>query len=101
MAKSRATSRRAVNIWPGFVDALSTLVLVVVFALMIFVIAQQVLTIALDETEQSRNALDQRVIELTADIESCTAVQGAARLSCRKTGGTPSKQQRSARKHAR
>ena len=35
MAKSRATSRRAVNIWPGFVDALSTLVLVVVFALMI------------------------------------------------------------------
>ena len=78
MAKSRATSRRAVNIWPGFVDALSTLVLVVVFALMIFVIAQQVLTIALDETEQSRNALDQRVIELTADIE--TAQQSKQRL---------------------
>ena len=78
MAKSRATSRRAVNIWPGFVDALSTLVLVVVFALMIFVIAQQVLTIALDETEQSRNALDQRVIELTADIE--TAQQSKERL---------------------
>ena len=77
MAKSRASSRRSVNIWPGFVDALSTLVLVVVFALMIFVIAQQVLTTALDETEKSRNALDQRVnaldqrvLELTADIET-------------------------------
>ena len=79
MAKSRVSSRRAVNIWPGFVDALSTLVLVVVFALMIFVIAQQVLTAALDETQQSRNALNERVSELTADIE--TAQQSKDRLS--------------------
>ena len=54
------------------------MVLVVVFALMIFVIAQQVLTIALDETEQSRNALINEVIELTADIE--TAQQSKERL---------------------
>ena len=43
MAKSRAPSRRSINIWPGFVDALSTLVLVFVFALMIFAIGHQVL----------------------------------------------------------
>ncbi|MGL4242243.1 MAG: peptidoglycan-binding protein, partial [Beijerinckiaceae bacterium] len=32
--------RQAVDYWPGFVDALSTLVLVVVFLLAVFMLAQ-------------------------------------------------------------
>ena len=69
MARSRSTNRRGVNIWPSFVDALSTLVLVVVFALMIFVVAQQVLSNALDDTERSRSALIAQVSQLVEDLE--------------------------------
>ena len=32
----RGGGRRAVNIWPGFVDALATLLLVVIFQLLVF-----------------------------------------------------------------
>ena len=30
-------TRRTIDIWPGFVDALATLVMVIVFVLMVFV----------------------------------------------------------------
>tara|TARA_B100001964_G_scaffold128469_1_gene142046 strand:+ start:312 stop:503 length:192 start_codon:yes stop_codon:yes gene_type:complete len=33
-------SRHCTNIWPGFVDALATLLMVIIFLLMIFVLAQ-------------------------------------------------------------
>ena len=56
MAKSRATSRRAVNIWPGFVDALSTLVWCL-SRLIDFCHRPASPHHCLDGTEQSRNAL--------------------------------------------
>ena len=33
-------NQRSTNIWPGFVDALATLLMVIIFLLMIFVLAQ-------------------------------------------------------------
>ena len=37
MIRSRSRARRSADIWPGFVDAISTLLLVLIFLLTIFV----------------------------------------------------------------
>ncbi|SMF33009.1 chemotaxis protein MotB [Tistlia consotensis] len=48
----RTSRNRSVNIWPGFVDGLSTLVMVVIFVLMVFMIAQYYLSVALSGRDQ-------------------------------------------------
>ena len=40
MALSRGRRYEAVNYWPGFVDALSTMLLVIIFLLSVFMLAQ-------------------------------------------------------------
>ncbi len=40
MALSRGRRYDAVNYWPGFVDALSTMLLVIIFLLSVFMLAQ-------------------------------------------------------------
>jgi chemotaxis protein MotB len=61
--------RRSVNIWPGFVDALATLLLVVIFVLMVFMIAQYFLSIALTGKDEAMVRL-QRDIQSMADLLS-------------------------------
>ena len=61
--------RRSVNIWPGFVDALATLLLVVIFVLMVFMIAQYFLSIALTGKDETMLRL-QRDIQSMADLLS-------------------------------
>lgn len=62
MALGRRT-RRSVDIWPGFVDALATVLMVMLFVLMVFVLAQFFLGNALSGSEQANSRLSQ---ELTA-----------------------------------
>src|SRR3546814_17010994 len=57
-------SRTAFDIWPGFVDALSTLLMVIIFVLLIFVIAQFSLTQALSGSEQQLDRLNRKIGEL-------------------------------------
>ncbi|MDP2697130.1 peptidoglycan -binding protein [Thalassospira sp.] len=57
---------RDVNTWPGFVDALATLLMVIIFLLMIFVIAQVYLGAALSGRDQALNDLTAQVNELTS-----------------------------------
>ena len=40
MALGRSRRFEAVNYWPGFVDALSTMLLVIIFLLSVFMLAQ-------------------------------------------------------------
>jgi chemotaxis protein MotB len=40
LARGRSQGRQTVDIWPGFVDALSTLILAIIFLLVVFVLAQ-------------------------------------------------------------
>ncbi|MDF2763660.1 MAG: hypothetical protein K0S81_654 [Rhodospirillales bacterium] len=61
---SRSAARRGINVWPGWVDALSTLVMVIIFVLMVFVIAQTYLSAALTGREQALQRLTQQVSEL-------------------------------------
>ncbi|OSQ47963.1 peptidoglycan -binding protein [Thalassospira alkalitolerans] len=56
---------RDVNTWPGFVDALATLLMVIIFLLMIFVVAQVYLGAALSGRDQALSDLTAQVNELT------------------------------------
>ena len=61
--------QRATNIWPGFVDALATLLMVIMFLLMVFVLAQHFLGQALSGRDQALIRLQNQIGEL-ADLLS-------------------------------
>ena len=66
-ALGRGGSRRSINIWPGFVDGLATLLLVVIFVLMVFMVAQFFLSIALTGKDEALTRLESEINEL-ADL---------------------------------
>jgi chemotaxis protein MotB len=57
------------------VDALSTLLMVIIFVLLVFVLAQGFLSVALSSREQAVDQLNRRVAEL-AELLSLEAAQG-------------------------
>ena len=63
-----ARHRRTVNIWPGYVDALAALLMVVIFVLLVFVVAQAMLsrTVSLQDLELA--ALHREIAELTRQL---------------------------------
>jgi chemotaxis protein MotB len=65
MALGRRGRERAINYWPGFVDALSTLLLVFTFLLTVFVVAQFFLTQALTGKETALNRLQSQMKQLS------------------------------------
>ena len=60
-------THRSLNIWPGFVDALATLLMVIIFLLMIFVLAQFYLSDAISGRDSALERLQNQVGEL-ADL---------------------------------
>ncbi len=58
------SSRREVNIWPGFVDAFASLLMVIIFLLVVYTIGQIYLTDALSGKEKTLVKLDQQVVHL-------------------------------------
>ena len=56
---------RSVNVWPGYVDALSALLMVVIFVLMIFAVAHFLLSEILSGQESELDVLHRRLAELT------------------------------------
>jgi chemotaxis protein MotB len=62
---SRRTRRAGIDIWPGFVDALAQLVMVIVFVLLIFTAGQFYLTDALSGRDAALQRLTQQLNELT------------------------------------
>lgn len=63
---SRARRReRTVDYWPGFVDALSTLLLVFIFLLTVFVVAQFFLTREITGRDTALERLNAQIAELT------------------------------------
>jgi len=67
MARRRGGQRANYEIWPGFVDALTTLLLVIIFLLVVFVLAQFFLSQALSGRDAALEKLNQQVNEL-ADL---------------------------------
>jgi chemotaxis protein MotB len=65
MALSRSRRYEAVNYWPGFVDALSTMLLVIIFLLSVFMLAQFFLS-------QEVSGKDEALVKLNRQIEELT-----------------------------
>ncbi len=63
-ALGRTGARRSINIWPGFVDGLATLLLVVMFVLMVFMVAQFYLSTALSGRDEALQRLNREIDEL-------------------------------------
>ena len=61
---ARARSRGPFDYWPGFVDVLSTLLLVITFMLSIFMLGQYFLGQQLNSRDQAIASLEARVAEL-------------------------------------
>ena len=64
MALARRGSTNTFDIWPGFVDALATLLMVIIFLLMIFVVAQFFLNDAISGRDQALERLNLQMEEL-------------------------------------
>ncbi len=64
MQRLRA-SKRSQDIWPGFVDAISTLLLVLVFLLALFMLSEVFLMHALSGKDNALDQLNRRVAELS------------------------------------
>ncbi|MBE1236524.1 peptidoglycan -binding protein [Phaeovibrio sulfidiphilus] len=69
MSRHRRQRFQSVDIWPAFVDVLSTLLIITIFALLVFILSQFVLGRTLssrDETIEKLNARTQQLSELLA-----------------------------------
>src|SRR3546814_19077027 len=72
-------SRRSINIWPGFVDALTTLLLVVIFVLMVFMVAQFFLSIAISGKDEALTRLESE----SNDLAELLALERSANTELR------------------
>jgi chemotaxis protein MotB len=95
-----ASRRRGRNLeaWPGYVDVLSTLLMVIVFVLMIFVVAQLYLSQALTGKDQTLAKLSAQISELSdmLSMERGTSQQLKVQLSQLSAGLTKSTKERDA-----
>jgi len=66
MASLTRRHERSTNIWPGFVDALATLLMVIIFLLLIFIMAQVFLGQALTGRDQALRKLEGEISELAS-----------------------------------
>lgn len=67
---SRRKKANTIDIWPGFVDAMATLLMVIIFVLMTFVLSQFYLTDALSDKDQTLSKLNEQVTELTITLKA-------------------------------
>jgi chemotaxis protein MotB len=69
----RRNGGNGLDAWPGYVDALSTLLMVIIFVLLVFVLAQAFLTVALNGRSK---ALDKATADLAALSSALSLEQG-------------------------
>jgi len=65
VASTAARARRPLNVWPGYVDALATLLLAVVFLLTVFVVGQFFLSQELTGRDATLVKLNRQIADLT------------------------------------
>lgn len=64
MAGGRRSRREGIDYWPGFVDALSTLLIAIIFIVLLFTLAQYFLNQALSGRDDQLEKLSQQVAQL-------------------------------------
>src|SRR3979490_3560614 len=75
MALARARRETGFNYWPGFVDALSTLVLSIVFLLSVFLVVQFFLSQEVTGKDKALEALNAKIAQLN-DLLSLEKLTG-------------------------
>ncbi|WP_372980545.1 peptidoglycan -binding protein [Marinobacter sediminum] len=65
MIGSKRRSRSATNVWPGYVDALSALLMLVIFMLLVYVVSQLYLSQTLSDRNTELARLNQRLNEIS------------------------------------
>jgi chemotaxis protein MotB len=61
----RRRQHNGLDAWPGYVDALSTLLMVTIFVLLVFVLAQGMLSVTLTGKDKALERLNQEIAQLT------------------------------------
>src|SRR5918993_1832059 len=64
LARGRRLHGGRLEAWPGYVDALSTLLMVIIFVLLVFALAQGFLSVALSTRDQALDRVNRQVAEL-------------------------------------
>src|SRR5580698_2977855 len=64
-ANTRRRGDNGLNAWPGYVDALSTLLMVIMFVLLVFVLAQAFLSVTLSSRDKQLDLVNQELAKLT------------------------------------
>ena len=65
MARARRRGENGLNAWPGYVDALSTLLMVIIFVLLVFVLSQAFLSVALSGRDEALDKVSRQLSELS------------------------------------
>lgn len=68
MARTRLRSYRPPDVWPGYVDALTTLLLMITFLLTVYILAQFFLSQALSGREKVLDRLSQKIVALSEQL---------------------------------
>ncbi len=63
--RARRHGGNGLDAWPGYVDALSTLLMVIIFVLLVFVLAQAFLSVTLSGRDKALDKVNRQLAELT------------------------------------
>src|SRR5947209_19393219 len=77
MALARGRRLEPVNYWPGFVDALSTMLLIIIFLLSVFMLSQYFLSREVSGKDSALDKLNRQIEELTTLLAMERSQSGA------------------------
>jgi chemotaxis protein MotB len=77
MALARGRRYEPVNYWPGFIDALSTMLLIIIFLLSVFMLSQYFLTREVSGKDSALELLNRQIEELTTLLAMERSQSGA------------------------
>ncbi len=100
--RRRGGQTEGLNAWPGYVDALSTLLMVIIFVLLVFVLAQAFLSVALSGRDQALDRMSRQMAEIsdmlslergrTSELQLSVASLNRDLAAAKSNGDTLSKQ---------
>lgn len=68
MQGHRSLRQRRFDVWPGFVDALASVLLITIFVLLVLVIGQQALSVTLSGKDEALRSLESQISELNQSL---------------------------------
>ena len=81
--RMRRRDSNGLDAWPGYVDALSTLLMVIIFVLLVFVLAQAFLSVVLSGRDKALDQVKSQLAELTMRCRWSAATAPTSRLRSR------------------